>query len=443
MSKILIHSIAFSPDGVSTAYIYNDIALKFKEKGFDVVVLSTTPHYNIVEEDLKKQPLKRNLWGLYLTSNYKGIKVKHIPQKKYTSSTLRILGFIYWHFASFILGLFEKKIDIILSPSPPLTLGYVNIILGKLKGAKVIYNVQEIYPDLLISEGGLKSKPIIFILKWLEKFVYNHSDKVTTIDKVFCKTIVNRFKDKSKLHIIPNFVDTSIYKPSSSILEIDPKYFPHTSSLKLMYAGNIGLAQDWGQLVKTAIELKEEKVEFFIIGEGVMKSFLEDEIKTHDINNIHLIPYQPRETMSSLIDYSDIQFIFMSPQTEGHGFPSKVYTIMACAKPMLVCSGLDTPIMEFLKNKNCAYLIEESDVNLKSNKIIEFLKSIRREELIEMGKNGLNEIKLNYSKEIVTDMYINLVSKLLTHSNGRAAEMKKEGAEPENCFKDERTIPVQ
>lgn len=145
MSKILIHSIAFSPDGVSTAYIYNDIALKFKEKGFEVVVLSTTPHYNIVKEDLKKQPLTRKFWGLYYTSDYRGIDVKHIPQKKYESSILRILGFIYWHFASFILGLCEKKIDIILSPSPPLTLGYVNIILGKLKGAKVIYNVQEIF----------------------------------------------------------------------------------------------------------------------------------------------------------------------------------------------------------------------------------------------------------------------------------------------------------
>jgi colanic acid biosynthesis glycosyl transferase WcaI len=414
MSKILIHSIAFSPDGVSTAYIYNDIALKFKEKGFDVVVLTTTPHYNIVEEDLKKQPLKRKLLGLYYTSNYRGIEVKHIFQKKYESSILRILGFIYWHFASFILGLYEKKIDIILSPSPPLTLGYVNIILGKLKGAKVIYNVQEIYPDLLIEEGGLKSKVIISRLKWLEKFVYRHSDKVTTIDKVFYETIVHRFKDTSKLHIIPNFVDTSIYKPSSLVeIEINNNYFPSTNSLKLMYAGNIGHAQDWEQLVKIAIPLKEEKIEFFVIGEGVMKCYLENEIKAHELTNVHLIPYQPRESMSGLIAYSDLQFIFMSPQTDGHGFPSKVYTIMACAKPMLVCSGANTPIIKFLKGKNCAFLIEESDLNRKTVKTIEILKSIKREELIDMGKSGLNEIKLNYSKEVVTDMYIDLANRLL------------------------------
>jgi hypothetical protein len=54
--KILIHSLVFSPDGVSTAYLYNDIALGFKEAGYEVVVLTTTPHYNLIKSSLNKQP---------------------------------------------------------------------------------------------------------------------------------------------------------------------------------------------------------------------------------------------------------------------------------------------------------------------------------------------------------------------------------------------------
>ena len=61
--KILIHSIVFSPDGVSTAYLYNDIALKLKESGFDVTVLTTTPHYNVVNSEIIMQPLKRRAFG--------------------------------------------------------------------------------------------------------------------------------------------------------------------------------------------------------------------------------------------------------------------------------------------------------------------------------------------------------------------------------------------
>ena len=239
-----------------------------------------------------------------------------------------------------ILGLSEKNIRVILSPSPPVTIGFLNIIIAKFKNAKVIYNVQEIYPDLLIEEGGLKSKSIINLLKWLERFVYNHSDAVITIDQVFYDTIVSRFKEKNKLHIIPNFVDTEIYHPLlNNKLNIDPSLFPESDSLKLMYAGNIGHAQDWIPLIELVNELKEESVEFFVIGEGAMRGFLESEKKSKNLKNLHLIAYQPRELMPSLLAFSDLQFIFMAPKTEGHGFPSKVYTIMACAKPIMVCSG--------------------------------------------------------------------------------------------------------
>jgi colanic acid biosynthesis glycosyl transferase WcaI len=73
--KILIHSIVFSPDGVSTAYLYNDIVLGFKDAGYEVVVLTTTPHYNLIETALQKQPLNRKLFGLFYESDFDGIPV--------------------------------------------------------------------------------------------------------------------------------------------------------------------------------------------------------------------------------------------------------------------------------------------------------------------------------------------------------------------------------
>jgi glycosyltransferase involved in cell wall biosynthesis len=323
------------------------------------------------------------------------------------------LGFVYWHIVSFFLGLCEKKVDVILSPSPPLTIGFLNILIGKLKGAKVIYNVQEIYPDLLIEEGGLSSKPVISFLKWMERFVYNSSDAVTTIDPVFYDTIVNRFNDKSKLHIVPNFVDTEIYRPiDKDSLHIDRKLFPETPSLKLMYAGNIGHAQDWKPLVALAEELKNDSVEFFVIGEGVMKDYLSEEKKAKDLTKLHLFPYQPRESIPALLAYSDMQFIFMAPETEGHGFPSKVYTVMACAKPLLVFSGARTPIINFLENKDCAYLVTEKDFQLKVKLAVDIIRNASTENLNLKGHNGFKCIENSYSKQIVTKQYVDLVKNL-------------------------------
>lgn len=412
MKRVLIHTLIFSPDGVSTAYLYNDIALRLQQRDYEVVVLTTTPHFNIVPEQVNKQPMRWKVWGFCKVSKYNGMTVLHVPQKKFKSTALRLLGFIYWHIVSFFIGLTIRHVELILSPSPPLTVGWMNLGLAKLKGCKVVYNVQEIYPDILKLKGGF----VLKFLRWMEYKVYNGSDAVTTIDKVFYDTIVPRFEDKSKLHIIPNFVDTGLYRALSSLQVnslLDPKLFPNTDNIKLLYAGNIGHAQSWEPLIELADRTRELNVEYIVIGEGAKRGYVEEEIRKRNLDKLHLLPYQPRELMPAILSYSDASFIFMAPEMDGDGFPSKVYTIMACERPMLILSGKNTPIVNFLKDKGCAKLITERDFDAKVNEMVNWLRGVTREELKEMGKKGLAEIQANYTKEIVTSMYADLVKELI------------------------------
>ena len=408
--KILIHTLIFSPDGVSTAYLYNDIALAFQKNGWDVVVLSTTPHFNVVEEQLAEQPMKWGVWGLYKKSSFKGISVYHVPQKKFKSTLLRLVGFVYWHIVSFLMALFMKNIDVILSPSPPLTIGRLNNWLGKLKGCKVVYNVQEIYPDIL---NKPETNLVHRYLRSLERKVYNQSDAVTTIDQIFYDTIVDRFEDRSKLHIIPNFVDTDLYKSGVSTAELDKSLFPENDNIKLLYAGNIGWAQDWKPLVKLAEKTRNLPVEYFLIGMGKMRSWVEEQKQTLGLDKLHILDYQPRHLMPAILAYSDLQYIFMTPESEGMGFPSKVYTIMACGRPLLVCSGENTPIVNFLKPIGCAKLITDHDLDRKTDEMTQWLAGMTREKLREMGAKGEAVVKAEYAKEIVTNKYVELVNSLL------------------------------
>lgn len=407
--KILIHSLIFSPDGVSTAYLYNDIALAFQKRGFEVVVLSTTPHFNVVEEQLAEQLMKWGVWGLYKKSLFHGIPVYHVPQKKFKSTLLRLIGFVYWHIVSLFVGLTIKNVDVILSPSPPLTIGLLNLWLGKLKGAKVVYNVQEIYPDILGKKSGL----VYNVLSKLEHKVYNSSDAVTTIDQVFHDTIVDRFDDRKKLHIIPNFVDTDLYRTGVSTEALDKTLFPETDRIKMLYAGNIGFAQDWEPLVRLAEKTRELNVEYFLIGEGVMRKYVEDKKQELGLDKLHVLPYQPRHLMPAILAYSDVQYIFMTPKMEGMGFPSKVYTIMACGRPLLICSGENTPIVNFLQPVGCAKLVTEHDLEKKTDEMAAWLGSMSREKLREMGAKGEQVILGQYTKEIVANQYVDLCEELV------------------------------
>ncbi len=409
MKRVLIHCLVFSPDGVSTAYLYNDIALHLQEQGYEVVVLTSTPHFNIVPEQVEKQPVSWKIWGLCKESRFHGITVMHVPQKKFKSTLLRILGFCYWHIVSFFIGLSIKHVDLILSPSPPLTLGWLNLGLAKLKGCKVIYNVQEIYPDILKLKDGF----VLKFLRRMESKVYNRSDAVTTIDKVFYDTIVPRFKDQSKLHIIPNFVDTELYHEVEWEGKLNPSFFPKSDSIKLLYAGNIGHMQSWEPLIELADRTRDLNVEYIVIGEGAQRGYVEEEIKKRTLDKLHLLPYQPRDLMPAILSYSDASFIFMAPGQDGDGFPSKVYTIMACERPLLVLSSENTPIINFLRDKGCAKLITEKEFDKKVEEMVKWLSSVTKEDLAQMGKNGLSEIQTKYTKEVVTGMYADLVKNLI------------------------------
>ncbi|MGI9581170.1 glycosyltransferase family 4 protein [Chryseobacterium sp. RRHN12] len=411
--KVLIHSIVFAPDAVSTAYLYNDIAYNLKKNGFEVEVLSTMPHYNKVDQG--KTKFKKRFLGLYYSSNYKGIKVYHVPQKKYESVLLRGFIMIYWHLLSFFLGMRIKNVDVIISPSPPLTIAVVSIALAKLKKAKFIYNVQEIYPDFFVNQGKMKSQFVLNILKKLEKFVYKHSDSLVTIDQNFKNTLIPRVENPDKIEIIANFVDTELYHPIEHPV-VDAQLFPVSDNLKVMYAGNIGFAQDWIPLIEIAKKTKAMPVSYFVIGDGACRSWLKAQIETHKLDNISLIDYQARETIPHMINYADLHFIFMNKKLEKDGLPSKVYTIMACKKPLLVISNKNTPLYDLLENTDAAFLIENSSNNV-NEELFNVLQDAlnHRNKLKQMGEKGFNMVQKDYTKEKVTEKYYKHINSIINN----------------------------
>ena len=412
--RILIYSLVFSPDGVSTAYLYNDLALGFQKRGYEVCVLTTTPHFNLIEGALNKQPLQKRFLGLFYQSDFNGIKVFHIPLKKHKSTLLRMLSFIYWHKMSFFVGLFLKRPDVILTPSPPLTSGLLAILLAKLKGAKTIYNVQEIYPDLLINLGHLKNTFLINFLKRLERFVYNSSTAVTTIDKQFYNIIKPRIKEESSLHIIPNFVDTDLYVTESST-KLPAEFLSKPGFTNMLYAGNIGLAQEWDLVLNLANEIRDESITIWIIGEGVKKEYLKTQIEKHNLSNIKLLPYQDRKYMPAINLFADFHFIAMDKSMEHDGFPSKVYNIMASGRPMVIVSSEYTPITSFLNETDTSLFVTDHSLSGFKNAV---LKLARDKELrISMGSKGRKIIDQDYTKEKVINQYVSLFEKIVPKNN--------------------------
>ena len=418
MAKILIHSIVFKPDGVSTAYLYADLVSELKKYGHEIVVLTSTPHYNKVEGALAAQPLTKRRGGLYYTSTYDGVKVYHIPMTKAKGTLRRVIDFVKFHILGLGIGLSLKKFDVVLAPSPPLTIGVVACLIAGLKGGKAIYNVQEIYPDFAINQGIIKNGFLIGVLKGIEKFIYNRSVAVVTIDPKFSDIIRPRFKDPRKLHAIPNFVDTQLYAPGerhnafSAQHGLDDKFV-------VAYAGNIGFAQNWEPVLYAAEKLAHLPVNFLIVGDGVRKEWLREQIAARGIRNILLLDYQPREYMPLINASADIHTIVMSAEMDNDGFPSKIYTILSSGRPVIVSTGNDSPLSNLLVKANAKRKVGLNDNAAYAAAIAKAYEE--RTLLPQEGVAGRLFIEANYSKEAVAMQYHQLIQQVAAPiaSNGQ------------------------
>jgi spore maturation protein CgeB len=104
----------------------------------------------------------------------------------------------------------------------------------------------------------------------------------------------------------------------------------------------------------------------------------------------------------------------MNQLMEGQGFPSKVYSIMACKKPLLVISGKNSPLNNFLKDEDAAYLISSTDLNDKCKQLEAKIRAIidNKQVLLLKGEIGYKRIVNEYSKRFVVKKYVQLVEEI-------------------------------
>lgn len=418
MIKVLIHSLVFTPDGVSNGYMYRDLAVELQRRGHQVTVLTTVPHYNIIPEELVKQPLTRRWGGLFATSSLGKVRVIHIPIfKKSPKRIVRIVSAIWFNLASLVIGaIVSGRQDVVFASSPPITSGIIGRLLGLMWNAPTAYIIQDIFPDGLIRQGKIRSKALVSFLRKIERLVYNVNDAVVVIAHSFVPTIRSRLKNEENLHLIENFVDTELYRPLPRKSDFSRKY-GLDDCFVVSYVGNIGNAQDFQPVIQAAEELKELPVKFVIIGDGILRHNLEQQIFEHNLTNISVLGYFPRDDTPWANASSDVCMVLLSPHVKGDGFPSKIFSIMACGRTAIITADEGSDLIRVAQESGCGRVVPVGDTDA-------FVRAVRkafevRDELIDEGINARDYVVRNYSKEAISKHYEQLINSLIKEKKDR------------------------
>jgi colanic acid biosynthesis glycosyl transferase WcaI len=416
MTEILLLSLVFPPDRVSTAQIMGELAVDLGKNGNRVTVISTIPHYNRDVENERDQPLRRKWGNLLYESEYHGITIYHtVMPSKGQNILWRILAWAIFHIISVVAGLtIVPRPSIILAPSPPLTIGLCAWLLGVLYRAPYIYNVQEIYPDIAIRLGAVRSRWIIDLLYRLEKFVYSKASAITVIASRMREQLLEKGVSNDKVHIIPNFVDVSDLVPLPKDNAFSRKYNLYNKFV-VSYAGNMGPAQGLEHFIDAAKLLREDAgICFLMMGDGILRESLHKRIERYNLGNFVFLPYQQHSLMGQAYAASDLCLVPQAFETGFEAVPSKVYRIMACARPVLAVTDQNSDLARLVSESSCGASVSPGSVEALAEVIMRAYQN--QQEWKKKGISGREHVVCHYARETVTNQYNELIANLVSKS---------------------------
>lgn len=412
MARVLILSLVFPPDSVSTAEIMADLAADLSARGDAVVVITTTPHYNRDAAAEARQPLRPG-WGRFLQrSDYHGIPVYHVAMPAKGRSVLkRLAAWAVFHVVSTIAGIaLVERPDVIVTPSPPLSIGVSAWLIAVVRGARYVYNVQEIYPDIAVNLGALKNRTLIRLLEVLERFVYRNAAAVTVIAPRMRQRLIAKGVPDAKVRVIPNFVDVDRQRTAPRTNEFS-RLHGLDRTLAVTYAGNMGPAQGLDVVIEAARRLPADAaVRVLLIGDGLERARLTREAEDVPFGKIAVIPYQPNALMPQIYGASDICLVTQAAAIGSDAIPSKVYRIMASARPLLAVTEQGSDLAALIQQTSCGMIVPPGDSEALARAILDGIA--RPDAWKAMGQRGQAHARLHYARPVVTGMYYDLVHQL-------------------------------
>ena len=313
----------------------NDVALGLKEKGHEVTVLTGQPNY----------PDGRFFPGYGFRSKmeegYHGIRVLRVPLiPRGSGGAFRLLlNFCSFAISASVLGAWRCRAsyDVILVFEPsPVTVGVPAIVLKKLRGAPIMFWVQDLWPESLSATGATESRWILSVVESLVRGIYRQCDKILVQSEAFRTSVERLGVKREKIAYFPNSAEP-FYRPMSLEREA-PERARLPQGFRVMFGGNIGKAQSFETILDAAELLKDRQdIHWIILGDGRMFSWVSDEVRKRGLDDtFHLLGRFPAEVMPRYFALADVLLVTLRKQPIfSLTIPSKVQSYLACGKPIV------------------------------------------------------------------------------------------------------------
>ena len=418
--QILIYSYNYYPEPIGIAPLMTQLAEGLVKRGHKVRVITAMPWYPEGEIN----PEYRG--NFFLRENINGVLVQrsYIWTRRKRNLRNRVIFELSFMILSLLQAFRGWRPDVILLTVPGLPVCLPAALLRLIYNCPIVLNLQDILPDAAVYTGMIQNPKVITILKWLEKFAYKTSDKIAVIADGFTKNIVKKGVPLDKIVEIPNWADIDLIRP----LPRHTSYFRQEYNLEgkfvVLYSGNIALTQGLETVIDAAVYLQHlPEIAIVIVGEKRALSKLEKYCQQKNINNVSLIPFQPKERLPEMLAAADVGLVGQKKNVLDFNMPSKIPVLLAsgCA---IIGSVPDTgTAISAIRKSGGGVVTPSEDSEALSEAIIDLYYN--REKTENLGQEGRAYAERHYSFELALAQYEELFQKTITDSSTKFPEVIK------------------
>jgi colanic acid biosynthesis glycosyl transferase WcaI len=274
-----------------------------------------------------------------------------------SSVAARIVEYLSFTLGALLRGSMTPRPDVILVPSPPPTLGLVGVLLGVARRVPVVYNVQDLYPEVAIATGAVNMGVLLRVLGRLMALVYRRSAAVVVIDPRFVEAI-RMVAPAANVVAIRNGIDRAplleARRDESFLAEIGvPK-----GRAVVMYAGNVGRSQDLASVARAAAVAGAE---FVVHGDGAGLELLRAQAKADGWDHVHFSQYRDRSELGRVFASADVHVVPLRAGIASASVPSKLLSIFSCGRPAIVSAELDSAVGDVMREAEGGWIVEAGD----------------------------------------------------------------------------------
>lgn len=383
--KIVFLNRSFYPEISATSQLLTELCEDLiKDYGCQVTVICGNPLINNDSGGIKK-----NSMNLIKKGSFRKINILRTNSTNFFPKSFlkRISNYLTYFFLSFIASFKLEKPDLVVALTDPPIIGLLGLWVSFRFNIPLVISVRDIFPEAARGFDGSKSKVINLFLDRINRFCLNKADRVVSLGKSMqARLIKEKGVKEGKVSIITDWADARNIFPVSG-------QNPFSTENRLadyfivMYSGNMGASSGLETLIESAYLLKDYRdILFVFVGEGIIKDELIERAKKHKLENTRFFTYQPLDSLAYSFSSADIFIIPLKKGLAGYSIPSKVYPILASARPYIACVEDESEIAEITREFDCGLIARPQDPVDLTEKIISFYKD--KELRLRLGENA-------------------------------------------------------